>query len=450
MENITLLDYVLLPFYIMVIYFIAIFIRNKYYTHKHPWRKYFLTGLTVKIIGAVINGMLHHYYYGGGDTFNFFYHSRIINTAMDESLVKWVNLILHLPDYYDIDYYKYTSQLPWYTDESSYTVGAAGAFFGLFTFNTYLPTAVIFAFVSYSGVWAMFRTFAKMYPHLTRQIAIAILFIPTMVLWGSAIYKDTICIFGLGWLTYVTFRFMIQRDFSVQNIFLAVFSFILIAKIKIYILIAFLPALGMWILLTYTEKMSNTSLRRAVKLGTIFFIMAISVFLMSVYSEQLGAYSLEKLADKAEETRQWISYASELTDGSTYSLGDIDPNDPTSMLMKFPQAVNVTLFRPYVWETKKLIMAFSALEAMLFLAITLRVLIAVGLKRTWKAINLDATTQFCLIFAIIFAFAVGVTTYNFGSLSRYKIPCLPFYIMALILIFYRYNPPQKKILPPLF
>ncbi|HEY0041883.1 MAG TPA: hypothetical protein VGB71_14525, partial [Flavisolibacter sp.] len=257
MEEISLMDYVLLPFYILLIYFIAYFIRNRYYPQDHPWRKYFIAGLTVKIIGAVFNGMLHYYYYGGGDTFNFFYHSRIINTAADESVVKWVNLILHLPDYYDINYYKYTSQLWWYSDISAYTVGAAGAFFGLFTFNTYLPTAVIFAFVSYSGIWAMFRTFAKVYPKLTPQFAVAILFIPTTVLWGSAIYKDTICMFGLGWLTYVTFRFMIQKDFSIQNILIAVFSFILIAKIKIYILIAFLPALGLWILLNYLQSIKD-------------------------------------------------------------------------------------------------------------------------------------------------------------------------------------------------
>lgn len=439
-----------MPFYVILIYLIAYFIRNRYYPGNHPWRKYFIAGLTVKIIGAVINGMLHHYYYGNGDTFNFFLHSRIINTALDESFIKWVNLLFRIPDVNDVNYYRYTSQLFWYYDPPAYTVGAAGAVVGLFTFNIYLPTAALFAFISYSGIWALFRTFAKLYPHLTRQIAVAVLFIPTTVLWGSAIYKDTICMFGLGWLTYVVFKFLLQRDFSVQNILLATVSFLLIARIKVYILIAFLPALGMWILLNYLKKIKNPSVRQIAKFTALAVLSAVSVLVMGIYSKQLGEYSLENLASKAEETRQWITYASNTVDGSAYSLGEFNPTSVSDMVMKFPQAVNVSLFRPYLWEVRKVIMLFSALESLLFLVLTVRVLFSVGIKKSWRAISLDPTIQFCLIFAIVFAFAVGITTYNFGSLSRYKIPCLPYYVMVMVLIYYTYNPPAKKILPPIF
>ncbi|RYZ28937.1 MAG: hypothetical protein EOO10_07925 [Chitinophagaceae bacterium] len=445
MKYIGLLDYVLLPFALLFIYAIAYYIRNKNYAVKHPWRKYFIAGLTVKLFGAVFNGMLHYYYYGGGDTFNFFLHSGIINSAFDESVVKWVNLVFHIPSYSSIDYYRYTSQMFWYDDIASYTVGAVGAVLGIFTFNTYLPTAVLFAFISYSGTWAMFRTFSKLYPHLTLQVAIATLFIPTTVLWGSAIYKDTICMFGLGWLTHGVFRFLIQRDFSLQNIFLAAISVLLIALVKVYILIAFLPALGMWILFNYTQSIRTKSIRAAVKFGVLLIIGGGSVFAMSAFSKTLGSYSIENLAAKAEETRMWIHYSSETQDGSSYSLGDLDPS-LQGMLLKFPQAVNVSLFRPFIWEVKKPIMLLAALESLAFLILTLKVLYTVGLRKVWKVISADPTIQFCLIFSIIFSFAVGVTTYNFGSLSRYKIPALPFYALAVILIYYQ-SKPSKRLFP---
>ena len=96
-------------------------------------------------------------------------------------------------------------------DPASYTVCSITAFFGIFTYNTYLPTAVLFACISFTGIWALFRTFASLYPHLTRPIAIATLFIPSVFVWGSGIFKDTICIFGLGWLTYGTFRFLYKE-----------------------------------------------------------------------------------------------------------------------------------------------------------------------------------------------------------------------------------------------
>ena len=46
----------------------------------------------------------------------------------------------------------------------------------------------------------------------------------------------------------------------------------------------------------------------------------------------------------------------------------------------------------------------------------------------------DPNLMFFLIFSLIFAFAVGITSYNFGALSRYKIPCLPFYGAFLMIL----------------
>jgi hypothetical protein len=40
----------------------------------------------------------------------------------------------------------------------------------------------------------------------------------------------------------------------------------------------------------------------------------------------------------------------------------------------------------------------------------------------------------CVVFALFFGFAVGFSSYNFGALSRYKIPAVPFFIAALFII----------------
>ena len=43
---------------------------------------------------------------------------------------------------------------------------------------------------------------------------------------------------------------------------------------------------------------------------------------------------------------------------------------------------------------------------------------------------------FVLFFSLAFAAAVGFSTYNFGSLVRYKIPLLPYYGIALSLLYH--------------
>jgi hypothetical protein len=107
------------------------------------------------------------------------------------------------------------------------------------------------------------------------------------------------------------------------------------------------------------------------------------------------------------------------------------------MISKFPQAVTVTLFRPFLWEAKKPIMLLSAFESFAFLALFLYVLFGKGIKVLIKQTAKDPNMLFFLIYSLIFAFAVGISTGNFGSLSRYKIPCMPFFAAFLLILFFK-------------
>ncbi|MBL7712838.1 MAG: hypothetical protein JNL13_10250 [Chitinophagaceae bacterium] len=290
----------------------------------------------------------------------------------------------------------------------------------------------------------MFRTFAKQYPHLTKYIAIATLFIPSCFIWGSGIFKDTICMFALGWMLYCAFQLLIERNMSFSNIFFLLLSFYILLIVKVYILISFLPALALWILFTYSHKIKPAAIRFVTKSILVSIGVVTFVAVYSYYSAALGRYSLDNIAKTSLVTRDWIAYSSG-DQGSAYDLGDFDPSF-SGLLSKFPQAVNVTLFRPYIWEANKSLIFLNSLESMLFLFLTLKLLFVIGPMRIWKTISTDPNIQFCLIFSIVFAFSVGISTYNFGSLSRYKIPCLPLYFLALVLIYYKNKPLSSKLL----
>lgn len=446
MQFITLLDYLLLPFYLGIVYFIAIRFRNKHYPPGHTWRPYFITGLTAKIIGAVGIGLIYQYYYGGGgDTVNYFYHSTIINSALSESVTKWFNLLFHIPGWYDGAYYDaYTSKMFWYDAPTEYIVACITACLGVLGFNSYLPTSVLLAGIAFSGLWALFRTFAGKYPKYVKQVAICVLFIPSTVMWGSGIFKDTLCMFGLGWMTYGTFRLLIHRDFRFSNIITVVLGFYLVAQIKVYILLAFMPALLLWILFTYSHKIKSRLTRGALKIVVVGLAFGGFLVFSQKFASSLGKYALENVIKTSTVTSTYI--LSQSTDGgSGYDLGPVD-GSISGMLKKFPMAVNVSLFRPYLWETRKVMQLLNAIEATLFMWVTIKILIVIGLRRAWRAIAEDPTIQFCLIFTIVFAFAVGISSGNFGALSRYRIPCLPFFGLSLMLIYYRYKPLDDNIL----
>lgn len=435
MQYLTTWDLLLTPVYLFVLVTIAKRYREKKYPPGDPLRKYYLPGLYAKFGGAIFIALVYQYYYGGGDTYNYFQHAKIINSALGDSFNTWTGLIFHVSPDSNPRLFDFTSQMEWYNDASSYAVAVIAAIFGLLNGTSYIPIALLFAYLSYSGTWAMYKTFVQLYPKLYKQLAIAFLFIPSTIVWGSAIFKDTICMFGLGWLTYTTFRIFVNRDFSLRNLTMLVISFYLIAVIKLYILLAFLPALGLWLLMSYSKKITSFGLKLIVNLGFIGIIVAGFLFFSQKFANEMNKYSLDKIAKTAEVTRGWIYYSSAQDEGSAYDLGDFDPS-LTGMLSKFPQAVVVTLFRPFLWESRKVMVLLSALEALAFLYFTLKVIVQKK-KNAITGIVKDPNLMFFLIFSLIFAFAVGISSYNFGALSRYKIPCLPFYAALLLILSYQ-------------
>jgi hypothetical protein len=443
-EYLTLLDFVLAPFIAAFIYIIALNFRNKHYPEGHPWRPYFIPGLAVKMIGALLIGLIYAYYYKGGDTYNYHYHAKIINSAINESFEKWINLIFSIPDKTNIDYYEYTSKMYWYQTGSTYTTSAIAALLSAPLGSLYLPTALLFASISFTGVWALFRTFSKLYPHLTRQVAIATLFIPSVCIWGSSVFKDTISLFALGWLTYGLIQLLYFRNFKVQIVLTILISVLLAANVKVYILIAISPPVLFWALGERVKKIKNAQLRLIATTIALLAIIAFAGLLFTKDSEFTQKYSIDEIASTSNTTRNWISYVNTVDLGSGYDLGEFEPS-LGGMVSKFPQAVNVALFRPYLWEAKKIIVLINALESLIFFVLTLKLIFSTGLGNIILSIVQTPAIQFTFFYSIVFAFAVGISSYNFGALSRYRIPCLPFYLLAITLIYYEHQPLKKSL-----
>jgi hypothetical protein len=309
--------------------------------------------------------------------------------------------------------------------------------------TTYLPTAVIFAAISFIGVWKMFIVFSKLYPRLQKQMAFAFLFIPSVIFWGSGFMKDTITLSCLGWLTHFIYLVFYENKKVVLNSVAALFFLYVIFIIKSYIVMAFLPAALLWGVGLLSYKIKDVRLI----LFARYFLYAASIAGLVVIggrmqTELFGEYNVESVGFKSFATRDYLYRISLEQDGSAYTLGDMDPT-LLGMLEKAPAGVNVTLFRPYLWEARKPIVMISALEALFFFIFTVAAIVRNNPFRAIQRVLSDETLQFCIIFTLVFAFAVGISTSNFGSLSRYKIPCMPFYTAFLFILF---NPPKQELI----
>lgn len=424
-------DLIVTPIIIFLVYAGAYWIRPRVTDSVN--RKYFIPALTVRIIGALAVGFLYQFYYDGGDTFNFHTHgSRHMWEAFMDSPI--IGLKMMLSDgTHEGSFYEYSSRIPFFSDSSSYFVIRLAALFDLFTFSSYLATALFFATLSFIGMWMLFISFYRRYPESHFALAVSCFFIPSVFFWGSGLLKDTLMLACLGALTFEVDRLFLQRKFSFWHLVLLVISLWCIFSVKKFILQAFLPALFVWVYMVRFSKIRSV-LARIMILPAFLLIFFISGYYAIVkVGEGDKRYAVENLAKTAKITAYDIRYQTGRDAGSGYALGDLDGTF-SSMLKLAPLAVNVSLFRPYLWEVRSPLMLFSSMESFILLCIIVWLLLKNGFGVLKHLGNPDVI--FCLSFTLIFAFAVGISSYNFGTLSRYRIPLLPFLGIAITAIIY--------------
>src|SRR5208283_5267449 len=105
--------------------------------------------------------------------------------------------------------------------------------------------------------------------------------------------------------------------------------------------------------------------------------------------------------------------------------------------MKFaPLAVVNAFFRPVVFEARNGPMLGAALENTILTIALLQILFgrtrAVVLKTIGRSPLLFAAIVFCGAFGL----GVGLATANLGTLSRYRMPMMPFYVTTLLVLRY--------------
>jgi hypothetical protein len=424
---VELRDIIVTPVILTLVYLIAYIVRPR--VTDHVTRKYFFPALTVRIVGALAVGFIYQFYYSGGDTFT--YHklgSRVIWETLVHSPIEGINLLLHnpIPGTFNI-----IPRIEYFNDPASFTVVQVASIFDLITFSSYSATAILFAVFAFIGSWLMFLSFVEMHPHLHKWIAFATLFIPSVVFWGSGLLKDTITYGSLGMALYASYHLFIKKKFSTGKLVLLLFAFFLLFKIKIYILLTFLPASILWVFFENLSQINNRITRVFLSPLVVALGLGLGVFAAQKAGEDNAKYSFNKIAKTAQITAYDIRYWSGKDAGSGYSLGELD-GTYWSMFKLAPNAVVVSLFRPYIWEVRNPLMLISSLEAFGFLAFFILIIVRNNFFVVQTLTN--ATVIFCLSFSLCFAFAVGVSTFNFGTLVRYKIPGLPFFMISLVLI----------------
>jgi len=429
--NIGLFDITLGFIYLFVIYFIAI-IYKKNKIEKNPEYKYFLFGLTAKIIGGIAFAVFSIYYYEGGDTFVFFNAAEGLKNYCYTDFGKAVQVFFISANDISLEQYNFAPQYNYMLDASDIlTTVKITACINFICFGSYLISTIFFAVFSFLGLWYCYSSLSKLYPILTKYMLIPFFLIPSAILWSSGILKDTITIGVIGWMVYSFSNLFIFRRKLIMSIIIIVMGAIIMLLLKPYILYVLLPSIFIWLQSNFKNLISNSFIRGLVRPFLIVIMVISGYFLIQSFSDNAGKYSVDRLGKTLEGFQMWHEYLTETNDQSGYSLGEMELT-PLGILEKAPAALNVTFFRPYLWEVRNIPTLLGAIEGLVLLCYFIYLLITLKLKLI-KSIFKNKEALFMMIFALIFGVMVGVSSYNFGALSRYKIPAQFFFILSLII-----------------
>jgi hypothetical protein len=445
MDNcLSVYDLLLPPFYLAFILIIGGFIKKKH-IDENPEYEFFQLGLIVKIIGAIALGLVYVFYYGGGDTINYYNTANAyINLSyfnFDHFLEGWLGNPLEINTR---NFFNQETGYPTYfhRDQHSFFVVRLLIPIVFIASKSYFCSAILTAFVSYSGIWKLYQIFHKEFPQLRKELAIAILFIPSCVFWGSGLLKDSFTLSAVGWYSYSFYFLLIKRNIKLSYIIYLILSSFVILAIKPYIFFALLPGSILWLSNNQISKINNQFIRIMIAPFLIALGLAGAVYSLSKLGGSLGLYQIDSVMERATVVQKDMK--AEYYGGKSFDIGEFDASIG-GISAKAPEAIFAGLFRPGIWDVRNAVMFVSSLENTYLLLLTLFLIIKLKFFGFFIYIRKNPMLMFAMLFALFFSFSVGLTVANFGSLVRLRIPALPFFVSSIFIIKHFYDEKKKMI-----
>jgi hypothetical protein len=424
-------DFILPPIYLTIILFFAHKFTIKH-VRKEKVYKYFMRGLMLKMFGAICLGLVYFFYYTGGDTVNYHFTACALVDVLFDNPETFNYLYFGSPK--TTEFYLLNSNYEfayWANDKYAFFVSKCFVPIVLLSGKSYMASAIVTASLCYLGVWRLFLVFVHEFPSLERQFAWSILYVPSVIFWGSGIMKDSITFSATCFYVHGFYWFFTQKRWKSAYLLSLLLGSLMLLNIKPYILFALLPGSILWFVAMRVTKIKNAFVKVMFAPTLLVVGVIIAVYVLQQLGDSLGQYSVEKVIVTASKGQQDLKQ--NYYGGNTFDIGDYEPTIQ-GILSVAHSAIFATLFRPTFLDVKNVVMGLCAIENMFILGFTIYLLIKLKFFRFFSLITTHPLLMFSFIFSIFFAFSVGVSISNFGALVRLKIPCIPFFLSSLVIL----------------
>jgi len=434
----TIFDVFLIPLYLAIFYFFAL--RTVRKNFRDPlYRVYYIKGLNYKFFGAASFALIYLYYYKGGDTLAYYEAARPMIRLLVIDPLWFFKFITGLYNHYpEVLWPDVQGDAVYYLIRGSATLTTIRitAVLNLLSCNSFVVLSLFFAFICYQFVWRTFKLMVSLYPVLHKQLAFAFLMIPSVIFWGSGIGKDTIMLGAIMLFFYCYYNMVIKGNFKISYVIFFLISCYITGLIRGFILFTLIPCVILMTIVSYQKKIRSSFLRFLIGPVLLAGGMSVSYLFVKSLGNTVESYKIDSLQKKAEGFRSWHSYLAKTEGGSGYSISGEMSYTPMGILKQAPTAAIICLFGPFPWQIRNPVMLLSGIESLVFLYFTIKLIFNKKIYTLLKVLTSDPIIAFCIPFILILGVAIGLTSFNYGALVRYRIPILPFFALLIILINY--------------
>jgi len=377
-------------------------------------RNVFIPALVIKVLAGIFLGLVYQHYYSGGDTFVYFNDAGRFAHLARQDFAEYLRIVVSgkgLP-----------GETTFGMDEPrALFLVKITSVFHLITGGGYWVTAIYFSVLSFLGSWYLVKKIVLYFPEVAPSAIIAFLFFPSVVFWTSGVIKESIAMGALYFLAGFFLETWVTRSIRIWPLVLALISLWVTWKLKYYFTAVFAPvAITTFVHRYITERWRGRNFVMQAGLWLLILVIPVTAvtFLHPNFSPQ------RFLSVIVENNRAFMALS--------------DPNDVIhffeletdlmSVLKNAPLAVVSGLFRPGVWEVET---AFQWIIAIENLAIVMLTVLSLTMWKTAVESKNRMLVFALLVYILVLCVFITLSTPNFGTLTRYRVGYLPFFLFLV-------------------
>lgn len=403
---------------------IAAVLLRAFMQDMRPWeRRLLVFGFVFQIFGIFAIIGVTKYYYGGGDMLNYHEHGNRIANLWGTDLTTigpmvWELLLQEGGD----------ELVPYGAGTPTGSMHAVGAILGLATGGSLFSMCAVVGFAAFFSRLVIYRLMrGELDSRYWRPVMTATMLMPSVVYWSSGLLKESVALAAIGPMVWGAQR-LTQTKKRLYGLFPLALGLIVCGLFKAYLLPPFVLAAAAWFYVVRARKSGVESFARPARL-VLAGVAAITLLL--AIGTVLPRYDFRTIQSQVAKEQHRGSY---VDGGSDFSLQDSAPNSTAGFLMAAPWAVVTALFRPAIIEARNPLSLLNSLETLVLLIMLLQALSRNGLWRCIQKVRRSSLLTFCTVFTLVLAMGVGFSTTNMGTLSRYRMPLVPFFVVVLVVL----------------